>query len=144
VVLADDHALLRLSVAEELENAGFVVCGQATTAPGAIEIALREQPDLCLLDLTMPGGGLSAAAEIRSRLPATHVVILTASEAEVDFLAAVRAGVSGYLLKSMDPLRLPPSLWDVLSGVPAFPRRLTPALLLAARETLGRPAPSLV
>jgi two-component system, NarL family, nitrate/nitrite response regulator NarL len=118
------------------------VCAQVATAPAAVDSTLREKPDLCILDISMPGGGLNAAAEIRAQLPATHVVMLTVSEAEEDFLEAVRAGASGYLLKSMDPVRLPPSLWDVLAGVPAFPRRFMPLLVLAARQSLVGNAPA--
>jgi DNA-binding NarL/FixJ family response regulator len=137
VVVADDHELLRLSLVDELEAVGFEVCAQASAAPEAVEAALRERPDLCILDVGMPGGGLVAAAEIRSSLPATRVVMFTVSESEDDFLEAVRAGVSGYLLKSMDPRRLPYALWDVVAGIPAFPRRFVPLLVLAARESLS-------
>jgi two-component system nitrate/nitrite response regulator NarL len=137
VVLADDHALMRMAVAEELECAGFAVCAQVGTGPDAVDAALRERPDLCILDVSMPGGGLAAAAEILRELPSTRIVMLTASDTEEDFLEAVRAGASGYLLKTMDPLRLPASLWDVLAGVPTFPRRLTSPLIQVARDSLG-------
>lgn len=138
ILLADDHPLVRLSVREDLEQAGFRVCAEACTAADAIEAAVREEPDLCLLDVSMPGGGLRAAAEIRLRLPATKVVMLTASASEEHFLESVRSGASGYLLKDHDPARLPVALRDVLAGVPAFPRRLTGALVVAARAALGR------
>jgi two-component system nitrate/nitrite response regulator NarL len=139
VLLADDHRLVRLSVREDLEQAGFRVCAEAGTAGEAIDAAIRENPDLCLLDVSMPGGGLFAAAEIRRHLPAARVVMLTASDNEEHFLEAVRAGACGYLLKDGDPLRFPTALRDVLAGVPAFPRRLTRPLVLAAREVLGPP-----
>ncbi len=137
VLLADDHAPIRLSVAEDLASAGFDVCAQVGTAREAVEAALEQQPDLCVLDVSMPGGGLSAAAEIRARLPSTRVVMLTISEREEDFLEAIRSGASGYLLKDMDPARMPLALCDVLAGVPAFPRKLVPSLVSAARGALG-------
>jgi DNA-binding NarL/FixJ family response regulator len=137
VLLADDHAPIRLSVAEDLASAGFDVCAQVGTAREAVEAALEQRPELCVLDVSMPGGGLAAASEIRALLPETCVVMLTVSEQEEDFLEAIRSGVSGYLLKDMDPLRMPHALCDVLAGVPAFPRRLVPSLVSAAREALG-------
>jgi DNA-binding NarL/FixJ family response regulator len=137
VVVADDHPLLRLALADDLAAAGFDVCAQAATAPEAVATAVREQPDLCILDINMPGGGLDGAAEIRRCVPTARVVMFTVSESEEDFLAAVRAGASGYLLKSMDPARVPYALWDVLAGIPAFPRRFVPSLVVAARQSLG-------
>jgi DNA-binding NarL/FixJ family response regulator len=137
VLLADDHALIRLSVAEDLASAGFEVCAQVGTAREAVEAALEQRPELCVLDVSMPGGGLAAAAEIGALLPETRVVMFTVSEREEDFLEAIRAGVAGYLLKDMDPIRMPHALCDVLAGVPAFPRRLVPSLVSAAREALG-------
>ena len=136
VLLADDHPLVRLSVREELEEAGFVVCAEASTADEAIAAAVREQPDLCVLDLAMPGEGLNAAIEIRRQVPASRVVMLTASSKESDVLTAVRAGAHGYCVKDDDPARLPIALRDVLAGIPAFPRRLSAGLLDAARTGL--------
>lgn len=137
ILLADDHPLVRFSVREELEESGFRVCAEVGTAEDAVEAALRERPDLCLLDLSMPGSGLAAAREIGRRLPSTKVVMLTASALEEHFVEAVRAGAAGYLLKDDDPSRLPHALRDVLAGVPAFPRRLLPPLVAAARRDLA-------
>jgi two-component system, NarL family, nitrate/nitrite response regulator NarL len=139
VLLADDHPFIRLAVREDLEQAGFRVCAEAATAEEAIAGALRETPDLCLLDVSMPGDGLYAAAEIQRQLPGTKVVMLTASDSEEHFLDALRSGAYGYLLKDDDPTRLAIALRDVLNGIPAFPRRLTGALLLVARAALASP-----
>lgn len=140
VLLADDHPLVRLSVREDLENAGFQVCAEAATGAEAIEAAVREQPDLCVLDISMPGGGgLHAAAQINLRVPSTKVVMLTATSNEENLLEAVRAGACGYLLKDDDPDRLGAALRDVLDGIPSFPKRLLPPLILAARSALGPP-----
>jgi DNA-binding NarL/FixJ family response regulator len=140
VVLADDHAPVRLSVRDDLERAGFHVCAEAATGAEAIEAAVREQPDLCVLDISMPGGGLQAAAQIHLRVPSTKVVMLTATSSEENVLEAVRVGACGYLLKDDDPDRLPAALRDVLDGIPSFPRRLMAPLVLAARSALGPPS----
>ena len=77
VVLADDHEPIRSGVRETLTDAGFEVCAEAGDAPAAVEAALQERPDVCLLDVHMPGNGIRAAAEITAALPDTAVVMLT-------------------------------------------------------------------
>jgi len=139
VLLADDHPLIRLEVRHDLEEGGFRVCAEVGSAGEAVEAAVREGPDLCLLDVSMPGGGLHAAAQIRARVPTTRVVMLTVSAREEDVLEAVRAGACGYLLKDDEPARLAVALHDVLRGVPAFSRGLGPSLVRAASTAL-RPA----
>ena len=80
VLLADDHAPTREDIAAALgQDGGFDVIATAEDAPGAVDAALREQPDLALLDVNMPGSGLAAAWEITARLPSTRVVMLTIS-----------------------------------------------------------------
>jgi DNA-binding NarL/FixJ family response regulator len=128
VVLADDHPHFRIAIRDELEAAGFVVRAEAGDAPEAIRAVIREKPHLCLLDVTMPGDGLHAAAEIRRRVPATRVVMLTASELEEHVIEAARAGACGYLLKDGHSNRLPDALRDVLRGIPSFPQRFAATL----------------
>src|SRR5687767_1487114 len=82
VLLADDHAAVRSTVRADLDEAGFDVCAEASDADGALEAALNEQPDICLLDIRMPGNGLFAAWDITSHLPHTKVVMLTMSKSE--------------------------------------------------------------
>ena len=80
VLLADDHVPTRDDIRRALEaDERFVVCAEAGDAPVAIEAAVRESPDLCVLDVRMPGGGVAAAWEISTRLPATRIVMLTVS-----------------------------------------------------------------
>ena len=114
-MIADDHAPTRGDVREVLDEDGrFEVVGEAADAPGAIELAVRERPDLCLLDIHMPGNGIAAIWEITARLPQTRVVMLTVSADDDDLFGALRAGASGYLQKDMDLERLPPALLDVV------------------------------
>jgi DNA-binding NarL/FixJ family response regulator len=117
VLLADDHVPTRDDIRRALErDSRFSVCAEAGDAPLAIEHAVREQPDVCVLDVRMPGGGVAAAWEISSRLPGTKIVMLTVSSDDVDLFASLRAGASGYLLKDMDPDDLPGTLAGVLDG----------------------------
>jgi two-component system, NarL family, nitrate/nitrite response regulator NarL len=124
VVLADDHPPTRQAVREALESDGCVVVAEAADAVGATSAARTHRPDLCLLDIHMPGNGIVAAAEITHDLPGTPVVMLTASRDDADLFAALRAGASGYLLKDMDPTRLGIALRGVLDGEAALPRWL--------------------
>jgi DNA-binding NarL/FixJ family response regulator len=134
ILIADDHALIRLSLRDELEAAGFGVCAEAATGAEALEAALRSQPELCLLDVNMPeGGGIAAAAAIRRELPQTKVMLITAEPSATGALAAARAGADGYLDKAISPDRLPDVVAAVLAGESAYPRRLLPGLLAELR-----------
>jgi len=129
VLIADDHPSTRAGVREALEGAGSTIVAEAEDAPSAVTLALQHEPDVCLLDVHMPGGGIAAASEITTKLYGTAVVMLTVSNADTDLFAAIRAGASGYLLKDMDPDRLPSALEGILSGEAAVPRSLVARLV---------------
>lgn len=126
VLIADDHAPTRTDVRRALEgHEHFEVCAESANAAGAVQGAVRERPDVCLLDVRMPGSGLSATWEISARLPQTKIVMLTVSGEDTDLFAALRAGADGYLLKTMNFARLPEALEDVCAGEAA----ISPALV---------------
>ena len=127
--MADDHPPLRASVRRALEEHGFEVCFEAANAADSVAAAERERPDVCVLDVRMPGNGIAAAAQIAARLPETAIVMLTVSDSDEDLFAALRAGAQGYLLKDMDPGRLPLALEGVLAGEAALPRALVARVL---------------
>jgi DNA-binding NarL/FixJ family response regulator len=130
VVVADDHPSARAGIRESLEaDTGFEVVAEAVDAPSALELVARERPDLCLLDVRMPGNGIRAAAEIVRTLPETAVVMLTVSQDDSDLFDALRAGAVGYLLKDTDPERLPHALRGVMAGEAAVPRTLVSRLI---------------
>src|SRR5919202_6640077 len=79
VVVAAPHAPTRTGVRLTLERDGFIVSAEEATRAAAVAAALRDRPELCLIDVDLPGGGIEAAATIRAELPETHVVMLTAS-----------------------------------------------------------------
>ena len=129
MLVADDHPRIRQALRADLERGGVEVCAEAGTGPGAISAALREQPALCLLDVHMPGDGLAAAREIRQALPATKVILITATPDEDGVMAAARVGAAGYLAKDVNPDRLPQIVRAVANGETAYPRLLLGALL---------------
>jgi len=129
VVIADDHAPTRAGVRQALELDGLVVVASVADGPKAVAAALEHRPEVCLLDIHMPGGGVRAASQITSTLPDTAVVMLTASRDDEDLFTALRAGASGYLMKDMDPDRIARSLRGVLAGEAALPRWLVRKVL---------------
>jgi DNA-binding NarL/FixJ family response regulator len=139
VLVADDHAPTRADIADVLQgDGGFDVIATAEDAPGAVDAALRVQPDLALLDVNMPGSGLAAAWEITARLPSTRVVMLTVSRDDGHLFAALRAGAAGYLLKDSEIERLPGALHDVMAGEAALPVTLVTRLVEEFRDRAPR------
>ena len=129
VVIADDHPATRLGVRMALTNGGFNVVAEAADCDGAVSAVLRKRPDVCLLDVRMPGGGIAAASRLARAGSPTALVMLTVSESTDDVLAALRAGAVGYLPKDMSPDRLPAALCAVLHGEAALPRAIVGLVL---------------
>jgi DNA-binding NarL/FixJ family response regulator len=135
VLIADDHEPTRTDIRRMLEADGrFSVCAEAADAAAAVAGAVETRPDLVLLDIRMPGSGLTALWEIAARLPQARLVMLTVSEDESDVFAALRAGAHGYLLKDTDPRRLPEALYDVHRGATAMPRQLVSLMIDEFRD----------
>jgi len=111
-------------------------CTEAVDADSAVDAAVRERPDVCLLGLDTDGHALRVANEIATRVPSAAVILLTSRLDEEEFMAAVRVGASGYLPQSLDPARLPYVVRGALRGEPAVPRRFVSRLLdeLRTRE----------
>ena len=102
VAVADDHPMFRAGVVMSLrELEDIEIVGEADDADSAFTLAQAELPDVMILDVAMPGGGLEAARRIGVACPVTRILMLTVSEDEDDLLAAVKAGASGYVLKGV-------------------------------------------
>jgi len=130
VLVADDHAPTRDDVCRALTEGGLVVCAEAADAARAVQQALETRPDICLLDVRMPGGGVAAAWEISARLPTTKVVMLTVSDQDGDLFRALRAGAVSYLVKDLDFEKLPQALREVAEGKAAIPPALVARMVM--------------
>ena len=111
-------------------------CTEAADAESAVDAAVRDRPDVCLLGLDPSGQGLKVVTEIATRVPSAAVILLTSRLDEDEFMAAMRAGASGYLTHTVDPSRLPHVVRGALRGEPAVPRQFVSRLLdeLRTRE----------
>jgi DNA-binding NarL/FixJ family response regulator len=141
VVVADDHAPVRTAIRAALESDGFDVVADVADGPTAVAAAQQHLPDVCLLDIHMPGSGLAAARRIAEMVPQPAIVMITASRDDEDLFDALRAGAIGYLLKDIDPDRLGPALRSVLSGEAPLPPSLVLKVMAqfaeAPRRRLG-------
>ena len=139
ILLVDDHPLTRSALAGLLTQHGFDVVGEASDGEEAVMAAGRLEPDLILLDLSMPGlDGLSALPRLREAAPKCEVVVLTASGTEENLLGAIRGGAAGYLLKSEPPERIVDFLRGVAQGEAALSGAVARRLLEQVREGGGR------
>lgn len=137
----DDHPLFREGVVRSLGETGrFAVVAEGCSRDDAVRIACEEQPDLLLMDLSMPGNGLAAIAPILTRAPHTRIVVLTVSEAADDVAEALNAGASAYVLKGVGSR----ALVEILSGVAAGETYVTPSLSARLLSHLSRERASTV
>jgi DNA-binding NarL/FixJ family response regulator len=135
VLVADDQSATRAGVRLALERSGFSVCAEVADAQGAIDAAVRERPQICLIDSRVPGSGIAATAAITAKVPETSVIVLSGAPRHEEFLDALRSGALGYLVKDTNPERLPFVLSGVLKGEAAIPRTLVARLVDEFRAT---------
>jgi len=125
ILVADDHPIYRDGVVTSLEETGeFRVVATASSAQEAIRLADQKHPDIALLDLSMPGGGLSAVSAIVAANSAKHVAMLTVSEEDENVANALKLGAVAYILKGVSARELR----SVLKGVTRGEAHVSPAL----------------
>lgn len=145
IVVADDHPVWRDGLRADFAASGVAeIVGEAGDGGEAIEVALEQLPDVVLMDLNMPTvNGVDATRRIIEEAPTIKVLILSASGEEADVLEAVKAGASGYLLKSATSEELAEALARVRNGEPVFTPSLAGLVLSEFRRVAGgedRPA----
>jgi DNA-binding NarL/FixJ family response regulator len=125
IVIIDDHPLFRDGVVSSLRaDADFDVLAEGTSAAEAVKLADEYLPDLLLLDINIPGGGLNVVNKIAATSPVTKIVMLTASEQEDDVLSALKAGARGYIVKGVSAR----DLRSILRAIHDGEAYVTPAL----------------
>lgn len=135
VVIVDDHTLFRDGLATVLETQpDMEVVGQGGNAEEAVRLAQELLPDVILLDIDMPGGGLEAAQKIALETPVVKILILTASEDDDHLLTALKIGARAYILKGVAARELQRILRSVAAGESYVPPALAAGLLLEMHE----------
>lgn len=144
VLVCDDHEVVRAGLRLILEKEKeFQLVGEAETVDQAIELASQLQPDIVLMDISMPGlNGLDAIPLVRKVAPGAEVLILTVHDDEAFFFQALQAGAAGYVLKGASVSELLAALRLVTQGGVPIPRSLAPRLLNDYMERVDQQAAS--
>lgn len=146
VLVVDDHSVVREGlrrVLEEGSGGSLRVVAEAANGAEAVERAVREKPDVVLLDLTMPGpggSGLMVVRALRDRVPETRVLILSVHDDREYVLESVRAGAHGYLRKDSSPAEIRQAIHAVCAGDSFFSPPVARHLAAAVQGDAPRPA----
>ena len=140
VLVADDHTVVREGIRTVLEAVdGFDVVAEATNGEEALALIEEHDPDVAILDITMPKlSGIDVIARLRDQPSRTNVLILSMHDHPEYVLGAVRAGADGYLLKSAGPAEVREAVRAVARGKEAFSARVTQQLSSALRDEAAR------
>ena len=146
-VVADDHPVFRQGLRVLLEDLGVDVVAEAPDGTAAVEVALRERPDVVLMDVQMPGlSGIEATRRLVERWPEARVLVLTMVADDEAVFAAVQAGALGYLLKGAGQAEIGRALEAVAAGQGVYgaevARRLR-AFFTAGSGVVAKPFPEL-
>ena len=134
VVVVDDHPMWRDGVARDLAEAGLDVVGTAGDGRSAIDVAKATRPDVVVMDLQLPEvSGVEATRAVVEALPGVRVLVLSASGEQADVLDAVKAGATGYLVKSASAAELLDAVCRTADGDPVFTPGLAGMVLGAFR-----------
>ena len=138
VVIADDHAVVRQGIRIVLEEIpGLEVVAEAADGDAALKLTLQHEPDVVVLDVTMPGKtGLEVAKALRDAGQKVRILILSMHDDPEYVLQAVRAGADGYVLKDVAPAELRRAIASVSQGREFFTERITHQLSVGLRAEL--------
>ena len=137
ILLADDHKILREGIRRGLEGAGETVVGEASNGEEAVELARTTQPDVVLMDLSMPVvDGIAATKRITDEMPETKVVVLTMHDDASRTRAAIAAGAVGYLTKGTSFPEVLETIRAVANGETVLSPQLAISMLRAAQEAV--------
>jgi DNA-binding NarL/FixJ family response regulator len=143
IMIADDHPVVRSGLRALLSSQpDFEIAGEANNGEEAARLAISLVPDLILMDLQMPIlGGIGAIKQIRDKLPAANILVLTTYETDADILLALEAGAKGYLLKDTPPEQLFQAVRSAAGGEmalgPRVAEKVTQRLTNSSKNTLS-------
>jgi two-component system nitrate/nitrite response regulator NarL len=121
ILIVDDHAIFREGLKAILaKNSDLLVVGEADDGDKAVTEAVKLQPDIVLMDINMPHGGLQATKDILTKMPEMKILMLSISEKEDDLHEAVKAGARGYVIKGVGIEELVGSIKSVAAGAAIF------------------------
>src|SRR4051812_45889168 len=141
VMVVDDHPIWREGVARDLTERGLKVVATAADADAAVRIAYATRPQVVLMDLNLGATtGVQAIEGILEKLPGTRILVLSASGEHTDVLDAVKAGATGYLVKSAGAEELLAAVRRTAEGFPVFTPGLAGLVLGEYRRLAGEPA----
>lgn len=138
MLVADDQVPARAGIRRAIEPHGLRVVAEAANAEDALQMSLALRPDVCILNVELPGGGIEAARAIKQSLPETKIVMMTGSARDEDLFEALRAGADGYLTMSTPVGRLAYAITGVMRGEAALPRAMTGRLVREFRDRGAR------
>ncbi|NJC10203.1 DNA-binding NarL/FixJ family response regulator [Micromonospora profundi] len=142
VMVVDDHPMWREGVARDLTEAGFLVVATSGEGRQAIRVAAAARPDVVVLDLQLPDiSGVEVVLGLRAALPQVRVLMLSASGEEQSVLDAVKAGATGYLVKSTAPAEFLDAVRRTAVGDPVFTPGLAGLVLGEYRRLATGPGP---
>jgi DNA-binding NarL/FixJ family response regulator len=140
VLIADDHPVFREGLTAVISGDDRMhVAGEAYDAPTAVAAAARLQPDVILMDLSMPGGGLEATRTILAADPSARIMVLTTSDDHDTLFAALRAGARGYLLKDAGKDTIRSAIAAIAAGQAVFGDRTADAVVESFRRATAKP-----
>lgn len=137
VLVVDDHPIFRMGMCERINSMGehVVLAGEASDGSSAYDMAAAMHPHVVLMDLMMPGiSGIEATRNIKSDFPEIQIIILSADDSMVDIKAALQAGASGYLLKSVSGIEMEEAIFTVLAGGSVLTPSITREILTTMRN----------
>ena len=136
ILIADDHALFRDGLRSLLRSEGHEIVAEAKNGREAVQLAHKHKPDVVLMDLSMPEmDGLTATRTIVAEMPDVKVIILTASDEDMNLFEAIRGGAQGYLMKNLEA----DEFFDMLDRASRGEPALTPAFAKKLLQEFARP-----
>src|SRR5213596_3806208 len=120
IVIVDDHPLFRKGLEQLIHSEdGFAVCGEANNAPEAMDVIRKLDPDLAIVDISLPGAnGIELIKNIRAEFPKLPILVLSMHDESLYALRALRAGAEGYVMKHEAMANVIQAIHEVFNGRP--------------------------